>query len=194
MMKAVIFNGSPQSGTALEQAGRFLEHELGLLNWETSFINLRDLKFTECQGCFKCWDETPGVCHTDDDGRELCRQLAQSELMVLLTPISFGGYGSLLKRALERAVLPVLLPYLVPRKGEIHHPLRYGKAIRAMAIGSLPQADTETESLFQNVLYRNSLNCDSPIHPTAVVYEKMETNEIQQKVRVLIETLEKSYG
>jgi len=48
-----------------------------------------------CTGCFQCWLKTPGLCVIDDDGRLLAGKFIQSDLVVLLTPVTFGViYGN----------------------------------------------------------------------------------------------------
>jgi hypothetical protein len=106
--------------------------------------------------------------------------------MALITPIRFGGYGSLLKRALERTVLPNLLPSFVSFKGETHHPWRSGKKVRLLGIGSLPAQDAESERIFDDLLRRNSMNLQNPPHSSAVLYEGMTEDSVQLIVQDLV--------
>jgi hypothetical protein len=188
-MKALILDGTEKGFSTLQEAGGLLSQSLEKRGWTVESVPLRDLRIAPCNGCFHCWVRRPGVCDQDDDGRVLTRKFAQSGSVVLVTPVLFGGYGSLLKRALERAVLPFLLPFLDKYGEETHHPLRYGRRLRLAALGGLPSADPDAEALFTEILGRNSLNCHSPLHGTAFIYDRMEPPEVQTRVAALADVL-----
>lgn len=185
-MKALILNGAFQGQSNLDQAGDLLSRELKRLQWETALFRLRDMNIRECVGCFNCWVKTPGLCATQDDALELNKQLSQIDLFAIITPIRFGGYGSILKRALERTVLPNLVPFLKSFGGETHHPSRNGKRSLLLAIGGLPAKDIETELIFTDLVHRNSLNLHNYLNPTAFLYNGMAEGNIQETVRNLI--------
>lgn len=184
-MKAVIFNGAPQGHTTLEQADGLLSKELGRLKWDALSIPLQSLRLTGCKGCFHCWFHTPGLCRVRDDARILSRHLAACDLLALLTPVSFGGYGSLLKSALDRIIHPFLLPFFTPRWGEIRHPPRYEKRFRLLVLGGLPKEDPETEELFQTVVRRNALHLACTSFASAFIYDYMTPKQIDQRVKNL---------
>jgi len=184
-MKAIILNGAPKGNKSLDQAAKLLTEELANRKWETLSFQLRDLSITACRGCFKCWMETPGQCHIKDDGNELTKNLAQSRLLVFLTPVSFGGYGSLLKAAMERAILPSLLPYMTKRKGETHHPLRYGHGIALIGVGQLPKKDSKGEKIFKNIVKANAKNLDSPAQTCGFLYDGMSEKDIHGRMCLL---------
>ena len=184
-MKALILNGSCEGQTNLDKAAGFLSAELEKRGWGPMLVQLRDLDLNACRGCFKCWVETPGLCQIKDDAIALCRDLAQSGLLVLLTPLSFGGYGSLLKTALERTVLPDLLPFMSTRQGETHHPLRYGRSISTFAVGGLLEKDEKSEEIFKKIVAANALNLNSPARDCAFIYDDMTEEEIRGRMLLL---------
>src|SRR4030067_3147231 len=61
-------------------------------------VILREQRIGNCAGDFLCWERSPGVCNTDDDNPLLAARVMQSDLLVYLTPVRFGGYSSCLKR------------------------------------------------------------------------------------------------
>jgi multimeric flavodoxin WrbA len=189
-MKALILNGAFSGQDLLDQAGDLLAQELQRRQWETVVFRLREMNIRECVGCFNCWVKTPGLCATQDDAVELNRQMSQSDLIVFLTPIHFGGYGSILKRAMERTVLPNLLPFLYSYGGETHHPTRYGKHPRILAIGTLPNRDPEMEWIFSNLLNRNTRNTHGAQSSTAFLYNGMNSVTVQETVRNLVRQAE----
>ncbi len=188
-MKAMILNGAPKGQPALDSAAALLEKELTSRGWETLTFPLRDLSITACRGCFKCWMETPGLCHMDDDANVLTHGLAQSGLLVFLTPVSFGGYGSLLKTAMERTILPCLLPFMTRRNGETHHPLRYGRGISLIGVGHLPEKNAVEEEIFRNLVGANARNLDSPSQSCGFLYGGMSESDIHGRMCLLAATI-----
>lgn len=59
--------------------------------WEVASVVLREKKIGTCAGDFFCWIRTPGVCNVDDDNHAIAKAVAASDLVVYLTPITFGG-------------------------------------------------------------------------------------------------------
>ena len=59
-------------------------------------------------------------------------------------------------------------------KGEIHHPMRYGREPRLAAIGVLPTADAESERIFHGLVRRNAINMHAA--PLSVVLHEGETD------------------
>jgi multimeric flavodoxin WrbA len=184
-MNALILNGAPKGHPVLDQAAKLLGKELTTRKWDPVTFQLRDLSITACRGCFKCWMETPGQCHMTDDGNNLTKILAQSRLLVFLTPVSFGGYGSLLKTAMERAILPSLLPFMTKRKGETHHPLRYGHGISLIGVGKLAKKNPKSEKIFQNIVEANARNLDSPAQTCGFLYDDMSDKDIHGRMCLL---------
>ncbi len=77
-----------------------------------------------CTGCFRCWTRTPGRCVLQDGLTDLGPLLGATDELWIVGENTFGGYGGLVKRALERG-----LPYLHPNfrivGGQMHHRPRY---------------------------------------------------------------------
>src|SRR5664279_5308588 len=118
---ALLLDGRRDDETTLTLAHDALVNGLAGAGWTVDDWRLRDDKIAWCAGCFKCWTTTPGVCVHHDDGREVAARWVRSDLAVLLTPVTFGGYSSELKKALDH-VIPSLLPTMRRRGGETHHP------------------------------------------------------------------------
>ena len=186
-MKAVIFNGAPTDHEVLEQADHLLTKELGRRGWEVLSVPLRELRLSGCKECLKCWLHTPGLCHIRDDARSLSRYLIENELVALLTPVSFGGYGSLLKTTLDRLARPHLLPFLKARWGEVRNSPRYERRFQLLALGGLPKEDPPTEDIFQTVVRRNTLHLNGSHFATDFVYDYMTTKQLDQRVKNLVE-------
>jgi multimeric flavodoxin WrbA len=124
----------------------------------TTTFDLTQLEIKPCLGCFTCWLKTPGRCCYKDDMDQVVSRLAATDFQVLITPVSFGGYGYHLKKTLDRSI-PILLPFFEWIGNEMHHPLRYAYGKRRLAaIGVLAEADAGSERIFHQLVRRNSIN------------------------------------
>ncbi|UCC93439.1 MAG: flavodoxin family protein, partial [Thermoplasmata archaeon] len=167
-MKALVFDGAREGEETLEPVRAVLEAQLVEAGWVVETLQLREMDIAPCTGCFKCWTKTPGVCVTDDVGREVTRKLVRSDLFVILTPVTFGGYSSEVKKALDRS-LGWILPYFTKVQGKVHHKPRYKRYPKFMAIGTVPGRDDELEAIFHDLVDRNAINAHSPRHAAGIV-------------------------
>ncbi len=156
-MKALILDGSAEDDTQLSTINSRLVLKLENRGWDVESIPLREEKIATCIGCFGCWLKTPGECILNDNGREIAEKVIQSDLLVFLTPITFGGYSYQLKKMVDR-LIPNILPFFTKVDGEIHHQPRYEKYPDILAIGYLPQADAVSEEIFNKLIKRNAIN------------------------------------
>ncbi len=168
-MNAVIFNGAKENNSTTDKIETELKTQLTDKGWTVEPIELCSKKIAGCLGCFGCWIKTPGECVIDDYGRETTKQAMQSDLLIWLTPITFGGYSSELKKALDR-LLPILLPYFESYHGQIHHKMRYSKYPNLLVIGTSPQCP-ENKETFKLLTERNVLNFRPPKHATGIFQE-----------------------
>ncbi len=165
-MKAVIFNGAKVGDLTIKAVEKAIASRLAKEGWDVEPIELRDVQIANCIGCFGCWVKTPGTCVIDDDGRETTRKAFQSDLLVWLTPVTFGGYSSDLKKALDR-IIPILLPYFQIYQGQIHHELRYKKYPKLIVIG-VQEPGVDYDETFIELAERNMLNFRPPAHAAGV--------------------------
>lgn len=186
-MDAVVLNGARASDRKVDEVTDILQSNLAYAN--VSSYKLRDLKVADCLECFGCWIKTPGDCVIDDAAREIAYRMPQSDLIVYVTPIVFGGYSYELKKVLDRQISGIL-PFMKRYRGEIHHPQRYEKRGKLAAIGVLREPDVSSEMIFKTLLYRNSLNKQAINQGTAVVYESDDAAAIECKVKGLLTELE----
>lgn len=188
-MKAIILNGVRKDDNALDSVHEIIVDEITGIGWEVKSFALREKKIAYCLGCFDCWVKTPGVCRFNDDGREIAGQFIQSDLSILFTPVTFGGYSAELKKALDR-IICLLLPFFMRINGEVHHKLRYERYPRLMGVGVLPQADEESERIFKTLVNRNALNLHPPAHVGGVVLSSESAEEIRKEIQTLLTAIE----
>lgn len=158
-MKAIILNGFdcapelPVEALILSALERLLTER----KYQSIRFDAADMNIKPCRGCFCCWVKTPGRCIIKDDQEAILACLAVSELRILLTPVSFGGYGYQLKKVMDRSI-PILLPFFSSFHGEVHHPQRYPGQRRLLVIGSSPVEDGAMNDSFSKIAQRNALN------------------------------------
>lgn len=157
-MKALILDGSRNGDSLTPVAVLGMQSALEVRGAGVEVVRLRDLDIAPCTGCFGCWTRTPGECAFPDDSREVVRSYIGSAVAVYATPVTFGGYSSLLKGALDRILLPVLDPRFTVVGNEVHHRLRYRRYPKTIGLGTLPASDPEAERLFVTLVARNGLN------------------------------------
>jgi len=160
--RTLVLNGALAGDETLEPVEEAL---LTLLREERTEIRgyaMRDVPLAHCQGCFECWTTTPGLCKTEGDaGREIASALIKSDLLVILTPVTFGGYSSEIKKAMDR-IICLVLPFFRRVDGEVHHSRRYPRYPAVAAIGVLGAPDEEQARIFRSLVERNARNMDSP--------------------------------
>ena len=103
-MKAILLDGSHAFDRTGERVRAAVSTQLEARGFAVDSVVLREKKVGACAGDFFCWIRSPGVCNVDDDNRAIARAIMASDLMVYLTPITFGGYSSALKRMVDHQI------------------------------------------------------------------------------------------
>ena len=184
---ALLLDGRRDDDPTLALAHDALADGLAGGGWAVDDWRLRDDKIAWCAGCFKCWTTTPGVCVHHDVGRQVAERWVRSELVVFLTPVTFGGYSSELKKALDH-VIPTLLPTMLRRGGETHHPQRYERERDLLVVGTVPagQADGPEAQTFRRLVGRNTLNMEPPRWACGVLEQGANEWEVRVAVNALL--------
>ena len=167
-MKALVLDGSRAGDTLTPVAVLGMNSALAVRGIEVELVELRDLDIRPCTGCFGCWTRTPGECVIEDGARGILRSYVGSDIVGYVTPVTFGGYSSHLKKLLDRFI-PVLDPRFTIVKGEVHHLLRYPRYPRMIGLGTLPSPDPEAERLFAALVARNGLNVHQTVEAEVLI-------------------------
>lgn len=183
-MRALILNGALRGDDRLAPIEQLVTSSLASRGYDVEPIRLRDLTIAYCQGCFECWVKTPGRCKTKDDAPEVTRAIVRSDLLVFLTPVTFGGYSSELKKALDRSI-GIVSPFFTRIHGEVHHKQRYAKYPSLLAIGVMDERDDEEAGIFSALVLRNAINIHAPAHAAGVVC-RSEPDRIRQVIGTLV--------
>jgi len=184
-MKTLILDGSTEQNPEIMKLNSLVQGNLNKVNSEITYIPLNEKHIAPCQGCFDCWLKTPGVCRINDFGREITKLMVENDLIIFLTPITFGGYSSELKKAVDRFI-PNILPFFKIVNGEIHHKQRYEKIASKIFIGYLNNPDNEKESIFKELTYRNSLNMEGRVFQTLIYIQNQEISEFENQLQDII--------
>jgi multimeric flavodoxin WrbA len=159
--------------------------------WNVTAYNLDGPNIKPCRGCFACWLKHPGTCAIKDDEELILKAMAGSDGQVWITPVTFGGYGPALKKALDRSI-PNILPIFTKRQGEVHHPQRYDKRKRLLGFGTLPSPDAEAERIFHGLVRRNAINLDSIMTESRIFYDGIDEDTLSAAAKELLQTAEEA--
>ena len=184
-MRALILNGALRGDEALTPVEQALDAALTARGWRVDRVRLRERSIVYCKGCFECWTKTPGICGTKDDAGEITRAIVRSDLLVLLTPITFGGYSSELKKALDRSIGAVL-PFFQRIDGETHHEARYARYPPVLAVGVAGDDDAEERQVFATLVARNAINLHAPAHLAGTVMRTASPEQIRSAIGGLV--------
>ena len=182
-MKAVFFKGSPPAGRdpLSNRAAAAVMAATKARSWDVKSFALAGMDIQPCRGCFSCWLKTPGRCVITDDQEAVLAAAAACDRFIWLTPVTFGGYSPELKKALDR-IIPVLMPFFTRVRGETHHPLRYPQKRRLLAIGTLRDADAESEGVFRRLVGRNALNMGDADAATVVFSGDVSLADMERRL------------
>lgn len=184
-MKAAILNGALAGDSALLPIEQALDTALTARGWDVQRVHLRELPIVYCQGCFECWVKTPGVCKTADAAQEVTRTIVRSDLLVLLSPVTFGGYSSEIKKALDRSI-GIVSPFFRRIDGEVHHRERYAKYPRLLGVGVAPDDDEEEARIFTTLVARNAINFHAPAHLAGIVRRDAPADQLRADIGRLV--------
>ncbi len=130
--------------------------QLTIEDRSTEFINLSELKISNCIGCFGCWTKTPGRCVIRDDAVKVYPKIAASRRVLYISKIKYGSYDTVMKTMLERAI-PIQQAFIRLLNGETHHIQRNVVPKQATIIGYGNISDEE-KRIFTQLVERNARN------------------------------------
>ena len=188
-MNSLILNGLTKESSYYQSLKDNLIKLLAGKNNHIDWIDLIEKDIEYCNGCGYCNMKKPGICAKNDDMKEIFPLMAKAEVLIFISPISFGCYNSQLKKAVDRYSVMGLPTYTV-YKGELHHPARYNNPCYFMSIGILDEPNKDMENTFKLVSNRNATCFFADKHETLIFNNFIEENEIKNKITNGIKTLE----
>lgn len=153
---------------------------------EIRYFNLSELKIANCTGCFGCWTKTPGKCIIRDDATRVYPCIARSNAILYVSRLKYGGYDTVMKTMLERAI-PIQQAFIRIHQGETHHVQRNVIPKKAVII-AYGDIDDEEQEIFRELIARNARNMNFEN------YEIIFTSESMTDIMVtkILEQWEKS--
>ncbi len=186
-MQAVILHGGAQDDAMGAAIHEMLREVLRAQGWEVETQPLAQMRVRSCAGCFGCWMKTPGECVINDEGRTVAMVVARCDALIFLSPVTFGGYSSLLKHAVDRTI-PTISPLFKWVAGEMHHKRRYKTAHRFLAIGWQRELDASSAAVFARLAARNALNMHAPASGSTVLHGGQAPTQWRAQVAQLLES------
>jgi multimeric flavodoxin WrbA len=180
LVKTLLLDGSHAPGDHPEVLTT-LRAQLEAVNPHLEVITLAEQRVVPCMGCFHCWVKTPGVCVKNDDGRRVAAKVVQSDLLVLVTPVTFGGYASPLKRMID-ALIQDVSPFFQRTDTGVRHQRRYAHYPALLAVGIMSRADRESGMIFQELVARNAHNFHAPAHRAVLLQAGIGAAELQAEI------------
>ena len=175
-----ILNGMREHGSPSDVVHTALVSALIARNWHINPFVLKDKEIRSCLGCFGCWTQTPGRCVLPD-ADDITASVVQSDLVIYLTPVTFGGYSSELKKVVDH-LIPNILPFFANVDGETHHKPRYRRYAKLLVIGVTPERDATSEAIFKELAERNAINMWSPAWQANVLTHAQIANGLETTI------------
>lgn len=181
-MRITLLNGALAGDDFVDDVQTTLTKELQQWGASVQGWLLRDEQIAYCLGCFECWTKTPGLCRIDDAGRTAAASIIGSDLVIYLTPVTFGGYSSVLKKAIDRSI-SLVSPFFTRVDEEVHHQARYDRYPAVLAVGILPDEDPVQEEIFGTLVARHALNLQAPEQQSLIFYRHQNADAIKPALR-----------
>ncbi|MFO7675087.1 MAG: flavodoxin family protein [bacterium] len=137
MAKALVLNSSPRRDRG--GTGQVLAPMVAGMRAAGAEVELaypHGMAVGYCRGCYHCWTATPGRCVQRDDMDALLPQVADSDILVLATPLYVDGMNAAMKAVLDR-LIPVLQPFIVEHEDHCRHDLVPGCRAGRVALVSV---------------------------------------------------------
>ena len=183
-MKTLILDGSskndPQAINILNALHKHLP--------DAETITLREQKIGNCAGDFFCWVRSPGKCNTDDDNRLIAAKIVRSDLVIYLTPVTFGGYSSELKRMIDHQIQNIS-PFFAKVDGEVHHQKRYNQYPSVLTIGWMDKTDAQAEAIFRHLIHRNAINMYAKTSVCGLVTHQQLETDLDSQIESWLEAI-----
>jgi multimeric flavodoxin WrbA len=180
--KAILLDGSHADDHTGERVRAALVAQLQSDGWDVEHVVLREKTIGNCAGDFFCWIRTPGMCVLDDDNRTIAAAIIASDLTVYLTPVTFGGYSSTLKRMVDHQIQNIS-PFFAHVEGETHHQKRYEQYPDFLAVGWMDAPDDRAEAVFRHLARRNAINWRGETDVSGVVWASQPDEELAAAAR-----------
>lgn len=157
-MKLVLLDGT--AGEPSPVVAKVLELARGA-GASCTHVRPAAMRLAPCLGDFDCWVKTPGLCRSQDEHRTIAQEVHDADVLVYATPLSFGGYSSALKLAVDR-LIGLVEPFFERRHGLTHHRARYPTFPRLLLLGWSDAPSDDARRAFAELASANAINMCAP--------------------------------
>lgn len=100
-MKITIINGSPRKNGSTAKILRRLQAYLeNKDNVTISYHNIAEYSLLDCSGCLSCYAK--GACHLKDNLENINKEVAESEVLIIGSPVYVSNVPATLKKYIDR--------------------------------------------------------------------------------------------
>jgi multimeric flavodoxin WrbA len=162
-----------------DEISKALIREIKKKGVEYSHYILEDMNIQPCRSCGACGFKSPGRCVFDDDMHEILKAIAKCSLIVMVTPVRFGGYSSTLKKAMDR-FMALGIPTYMFKNGRLLHPARYGT--KMLLVMGIYEGDPTVQTVcFKKLVEHNAFNMQCN-YRTVLIEEAEEIADMRRKL------------
>lgn len=100
-MKIVVINGSPRKNGATAKILKRMQERLeNKTDVSISYYNLEEYSLLNCSGCLSCYSR--GICHLKDDLENINTKVAESDALIIGSPVYVSNVPGVLKKYIDR--------------------------------------------------------------------------------------------
>jgi multimeric flavodoxin WrbA len=118
------------------------------------YISLDNVEIKPCVSCGGCTYKTYGKCTVRDDGDWIYPKVIRSDVLIFVTPITFGSYSFKVKRVYDKISLIMDRHYFVENK-ELVKGGKLGSRFKFFTIGNMENCRKEELEAFQKLFHEN---------------------------------------
>ena len=187
-MKAILLDGSIRSNAVSDRFNTLTLQNLYKLGYQVENIVLREKTIGNCAGDFYCWVRSPGLCNIKDDNIAIAESIINSDLVIYLTPITFGGYSSTLKKMVDHQI-QTISPFFAVIEGETHHQKRYERYPDFAVIGYSAENNLASEAVFKQLVRRNAINFYAENAACEIINSNLSEDQISKAIQTCLANL-----
>lgn len=136
-----------------QDIGKRLYDDITTRGQQAKYISISNLDVKPCYSCGACTTKTFFKCVINDDMQAILSHMANSDVLVYVCPIVFGGYSSDTKKVLDRSAI----------LGDVHYHFANGEIVKGLsvkfkkmyAVGVKEQCSLDEQKLFARLLKEN---------------------------------------
>ncbi len=100
MSRIIIINGSPRKNGVDSSVASLISEEFAKDGNVTEIVNICEKNIHGCIGCMSC--RKTGTCVQKDDVQDIIAKMRDSDMLILMSPIYFGGETGQMKTFTDR--------------------------------------------------------------------------------------------